>query len=207
MNNKKNVLLYGASGHCKIICSILESMNIPILGVFDDNLFSNTANYLHFIGAYNPNYKPDSLLIISIGSNKLRKQISTIIKHQFAIGIHRSAIIDKIVTLGEGTVIMHNTVIQRDVLIGRHCIINTNASVDHDCVINDFVHISPSVTLCGNVKVGEGTHIGAGATVIPNISIGKWCMIGAGAVITKDVPDFSFVVGVPGKILKTLKNE
>lgn len=207
MNHKKHVLLYGASGHCKVICSILESMSIPIQGVFDDNLFINTASYLHFIGEYNPNYKPDLLLIISIGSNKIRKQISTKIKHQFAIGIHSSAIVDRIVTLGVGTVIMHNAIIQRDVSIGRHCIINTNASVDHDCVINDFVHISPSVTLCGNVNVGEGTHIGAGATVIPNVKIGNWCIIGAGAVVTKDVPDFSFVVGIPGKILKTLKNE
>ena len=41
--------------------------------------------------------------------------------------------------------------------------------------------------------------------VIPNINIGKWCVIGAGAVITKDVPDYSLVVGIPGKIIKKLK--
>lgn len=207
MNNKKHVLLYGASGHCKVICSVMESMDTSIYGVFDDNLISNSVSYLHFIGAYNPNYKPELSVIISIGSNKIRKQLSTLIKHQFTIGIHSSAIIDEFVTLGEGTVIMHNAVIQRDTIIGSHCIINTNASVDHDCSLNDFVHISPSVTLCGNVKVGEGTHIGAGATVIPNVIIGKWCMIGAGAVITKDIPDFSFVVGIPGKILKIMENE
>jgi acetyltransferase EpsM len=57
------------------------------------------------------------------------------------------------------------------------------------------------------VIVGEGTHIGAGATVIPNIKIGKWCIIGAGAVITKDVPDYSLVFGVPGRIIKKINNE
>ena len=205
MNN--SVLLYGASGHSKVICSVFESKNTPIHGVFDDNLFINKVTNLHFIGPYNPSYKPDLSLIISIGNNIIRRRIATLIKHQFAIGVHSTAIIDKFVTFGDGTVIMHNTIIQRDSLIGKHCIINTNASIDHDCIINDFVHISPSATLCGNVKVGEGSHIGAGATIIPNIHIGKWCVIGAGAVITKDIPDYSLVVGVPGKIIKTLKNE
>jgi acetyltransferase EpsM len=88
-----------------------------------------------------------------------------------------------------------------------NCIINTNASVDHHCIIEDFVHIAPSSTLCGNVKVGEGSHVGAGSTIIQNIRIGKWCVIGAGAVITKDIPDYSLVVGVPGKIIKSLRNE
>jgi acetyltransferase EpsM len=64
------------------------------------------------------------------------------------------------------------------------------------------VHISPNSTLCGNVKVGEGTHIGAGATILPNIEIGKWCKIGAGSVVTKKIPDYSVVVGIPGKIIK-----
>ena len=75
--------------------------------------------------------------------------------------------------------------------------------MDHDCSLEDFVHICPHATLCGNVSVGEGTQIGAGATVIQGIKIGKWCMIGAGAVIIEDVPDYSVVVGVPGKVIKT----
>ena len=102
---------------------------------------------------------------------------------------------------------MAGVVLQSGTKIGKHCIINTKASIDHDCIIDDFVHISPSVTLCGNIVVGEGTHVGAAATIIPNIKIGKWCVIGAGAVITKDVPDHSLVVGVPGKIIKSLENE
>jgi acetyltransferase EpsM len=71
-------------------------------------------------------------------------------------------------------------------------------------MIEDYVHISPQVTICDSVTVKEGTHIGAGATVIPNITIGKWCLIGAGAVITQNLPDYSLVVGVPGKVIRKL---
>ena len=53
--------------------------------------------------------------------------------------------------------------------------------------------------------MAEGTHIGAGATVIPEVTIGKWCIIGAGAVITQNLPDYSMVVGVPGKVIRKVE--
>ena len=49
--------------------------------------------------------------------------------------------------------------------------------------------------------------IGIGAVIIQGIKIGKWAIIGAGAVIVNDIPDYAMVVGVPGKIIKYLKNE
>ena len=99
---------------------------------------------------------------------------------------------------------MAGSIVQASSIIGHHSILNTKSSIDHDCKIYDFVHISPGATLCGNVEIGTGTHVGAGATIIPNIKVGKWCIIGAGAVITKNIPDYSLVVGVPGKIIKKL---
>jgi len=202
--NQDLVLLYGASGHAKVICSIYESNNISVDSIFDDNPNLKTLNSYAVIGSYLPNYKKDLNLMISIGDNAIRKKISKIILHKFSIAKHISALIDSSVIIGEGSTIFHNSTIQRDSVIGKHSIINTNASIDHECIIDDFVHISPSSTLCGNVKVGEGTHIGANATIIPNIIIGKWCVIGAGAVVTKNIPDYSLVVGVPGKIIKKL---
>lgn len=44
--------------------------------------------------------------------------------------------------------------------------------------------------------------IGAGAIVLPGITIGNGAVVGAGAVVTKDVPDFAIVVGVPAKVIK-----
>ena len=199
------IILYGASGHAKVLSSIVEAMDMLIDIIFDDNVKIINLNQYRVLNGYKKNYNANIPIIIAIGDNKIRKKISEKISHPFTILIHPSSIIDKTVKIENGTVIFHNAIVQRDSNIGKHCIINTNASIDHDCFISDFVHISPSATLCGNVKVGEGTHIGAGATIIPNINIGKWCVIGAGAVITKDVPDYSLVVGVPGKITKKIK--
>jgi sugar O-acyltransferase (sialic acid O-acetyltransferase NeuD family) len=204
---ENKILLYGASGHAKVICSILESINIHVEGIFDDNKKQSFLNRYSIIGPYDKKYKSNLPILISIGDNLIRKKISQKLSHHFSSAIHISSIIDDMSKIGKGTTICQSTIIQRDVHVGMHCIVNTNASVDHDCIISDFVHISPSVTLCGNVYIGEGTHIGAGATIIPNIKIGKWCVIGAGAVITKDIPDYSLVVGVPGVVIKNLKND
>lgn len=71
-------------------------------------------------------------------------------------------------------------------------------------VLGDFVHISPNAALSENVEIGEGSHIGVGASVIQGVKIGKWCTVGAGAAIINDVPDYSVVVGVPGRIIKSV---
>ena len=46
--------------------------------------------------------------------------------------------------------------------------------------------------------IRKGATIGANATIVCNITIGKYAFIAAGTVVTKNVPDYAFVVGVPG---------
>jgi sugar O-acyltransferase (sialic acid O-acetyltransferase NeuD family) len=196
------MLLYGGSGHAKVIIDCLLANHLAVHGLFDDN--SALTSLLHFpvLGPYDPKCLPAEELIISIGNNRIRQKVAANIRHVFGKTIHPSALLSTFATLDEGSVLIHQSVVQAGSVIGKHCIINTSASVDHDCMLEDFVHISPHATLSGNVKVGEGTHIGAGATVIQGISIGKWCMVGAGAVVVRDVPDYATVVGVPAKIIK-----
>ncbi|MCB9211121.1 MAG: acetyltransferase [Ignavibacteriales bacterium] len=198
------MLLYGASGHAKVVIDCLESQNINITAIFDDDLNKKALLSYDVIGKYSEHLFPDDEIIISIGDNGIRKKVSEVIKHKFGNARHISASVSKNVNIGLGTVIFHKSILQSSVQVGKHVIINTAASIDHDCIIEDFVHISPNATLCGNVSVGEGTHIGAGAVIIPNIKIGKWAMVGAGSIVTKDVPDYSVVVGNPARKIKTI---
>jgi sugar O-acyltransferase (sialic acid O-acetyltransferase NeuD family) len=196
------MLLYGASGHAKVIIDCLQASQISISGIFDDNPDIQQLLGLPVLGTYQTQYLPNEQLIIAVGNNQIRRKITDLVQHTYGRVIQPSAIISAYAKMGAGTVVFHNAVIQASASVGQHCIINTTASVDHDCVLEDFVHISPNATLSGNVTVGEGTHIGAGATVISGICIGKWCIIGAGAVVTKDIPDYSTAVGVPARIIK-----
>ena len=195
------MILYGASGHAKVIIDILKKNKINISTIIDDNKDLKSILELKV----NPINKItiNETVLISIGNNKTRKLISEKLNTiNYGRAIHPNTTIDNTSIIQEGTVVMANVIINSSSNIGKHCIINTNSVIEHDCNIGDFVHVSPSATLCGNVTIGEGTHIGAGAIIIPNIKIGKWCVIGAGSVVIKDVPDNITMVGNPAKPIK-----
>lgn len=190
--------LFGASGHAKVIKDIIESQGDSIQVMYDDAPRRSTINDIPVVKT--SDHDIVSPLIISIGSNKTRKQIAERYLLKYGRAIHPTAIVSRHSVIGEGTVVMQGAIIQSDTEVGKHCIINTGASIDHECRIDDFVHISPHATLCGNVTVGEGSWIGAGTTIIPGIKIGRWCTIGAGSVVIRDIPDGVIAFGNPCRI-------
>ena len=67
--------------------------------------------------------------------------------------------------------------------------------------------IYPSVEVRGRVHIKHDAWIGAGCIIQPNVTIGEFSIIGAGSVVTKAVPPFTIVAGVPAKILKSIDKE
>jgi len=55
----------------------------------------------------------------------------------------------------------------------------------------------------GKVKIGDYTYVGAGSVILPGVTVGKGCLLGAGTLVSKNVPDYSIVMGLPGKISGT----
>lgn len=195
------MILFGASGHCKVILDILFLNGLKVNYILDDNPKQEKILGINVFKTKKL-YEYNGIAIISIGDNYIRKKVSEKYKFEYIFAIHPKAVISKYSKIGEGTVVMANVCVNPDVNIGKHCILNTGCVIEHDCSIEDFAHISPNVAIAGNVQVGEGSHIGIGSSIIQGIKIGKWCTIGAGAVIIRDVPDFATVVGNPGKIIK-----
>lgn len=200
------MILYGASGHAKVILEMLLLNGVKVDYIIDDN-----PNHCEILGikVYKTNIRNLDIsknVVISIGDNKIRKKISEKYHLSYVTAIHPKSVISKFTKIGIGTVIMANATINSDVCIGKHCILNTACVVEHDCIIGDFSHISPNASLAGNVHVGVGTQIGIGASIIQGINIGKWCLIGAGSVVLNDIPDFSIVVGNPGRVIKASKD-
>jgi galactoside O-acetyltransferase len=56
------------------------------------------------------------------------------------------------------------------------------------------------------VEVDDDVWLGAGAVVLPGVHIGRGAVVGAGAVVTRDVPPFSIVAGVPARVVRMLGN-
>lgn len=197
------MIVYGASGHGKVLIDLIRSTKIHNVDlVVDDN-----PDIQEILGIPVLQEVPTEFLkkelVFAIGNNKIRHKLACSGNFNFCRPlIHNKAVIAEEVSIGNGSVIMANSTINSDTKIGEHSIINTGSIVEHDVKIGNFCHISPGAVITGNVKVGKGTHIGAAAVIIPGISIGKWVTIGAGAVIIEDVPDFATVVGNPGRIVK-----
>ncbi len=116
--------------------------------------------------------------------------------------------------LGKNCIIGQDVMIGPDAEIGNGCKIQNNVSIFKGVTLEDNVFCGPSCVFTNvinprafierkdefkNTLVKEGATIGANATIICGITIGKYAFIGAGAVVTKDVPDYGLVFGVPAK--------
>lgn len=116
------------------------------------------------------------------------------------------------VTLAEDVSIWFNAVLRADnepITIGRGSNVQDGAVFHVDpgypLTIGEDVTVGHMALLHG-CSVGDGTLIGMGAMVMNGAKVGKGCLIGANAMVTegKEIPDYSMVLGAPGKVVRTL---
>lgn len=112
-----------------------------------------------------------------------------------------------------GASIWYGAVVRGDVeliRIGAHSNVQDGAVLHGDpqqpTILEDYVTIGHRAVV-HSAHVERGSLIGIGAIILNGVRIGAGSIIGAGAVVNKDVPPGSLVVGVPGKVLKTLSTE
>jgi sugar O-acyltransferase (sialic acid O-acetyltransferase NeuD family) len=101
------------------------------------------------------------------------------------------------VAIGKGSIICPGVKFTVDIHLGEFVIVNLNSTIGHDVVIGDFCSLMPAVNISGNVTLGKRVFVGTGATILQGLTIGDGAVIGAGAVVTRDVPSYSTVMGVP----------
>lgn len=95
------------------------------------------------------------------------------------------------IRVGAGSNVQENCVLHTD--LGYPLVIGPDCTIGHKAMLHGCV-------------IGAGSLIGMGATVLNGARIGRGCLIGAGTLITEDkeIPDFSLVMGAPGKVVRTL---
>ena len=109
------------------------------------------------------------------------------------------------VLIGEGSVVSAMTQIGPDSCIGSHCFLRAGAIVSHDVSISDYVYLGQTSVVAGYSRVETGAHIAPGAIVRDGVTVGQFALVGMGAVVTKDVPPFAIVHGIPARITGSLK--
>lgn len=123
--------------------------------------------------------------------------------------------------IGENCVVGRGAYIGTGVHLGNGCKIQNYALVYEPADLADGVFIGPAAVLTNDlyprainadgtpksaddwdhvgVTIRRGASIGARAVCVAPVTVGEWAMVAAGAVVTKDVPDFALVVGVPAR--------
>lgn len=119
------------------------------------------------------------------------------------------------VRIGENCSFGQNVNISNHVKIGNGVKVQNNVSIYEGVELEDYVFCGPSMVFTNDLTprskypkgsagykstlVREGASIGANATIICGHTIGKWALIAAGAVVTKDVPNYALMAGIPAK--------
>ncbi|MCR5077905.1 MAG: acyltransferase [Prevotella sp.] len=95
-------------------------------------------------------------------------------------------------------------IIGKGVLTGRYVLISDNNHGRADFSDVKTEPIKRAVTSRGPVHIGDNVWIGDKVAILSGVTIGEGAVIGANAVVTKDVPPYSVVAGVPAKVIKEI---
>ncbi|GAA4358690.1 UDP-2-acetamido-3-amino-2,3-dideoxy-D-glucuronate N-acetyltransferase [Variovorax defluvii] len=116
--------------------------------------------------------------------------------------------------IGREVSLGQNVFVGNTVVIGDRCKIQNNVSLYDNVTLEEGVFCGPSMVFTNvynpralierkseyrDTLVKRGASLGANCTIVCGVTVGEFAFVGAGAVVTRDVPDFALVVGVPGR--------
>jgi acetyltransferase EpsM len=212
------VILIGAGAQAKYACETFRLRSVEVVGVM--NLGANTDvdwpdAYGHPVLAADSELREASelgathaLVCVADAEEKAgwfaRAEEAGLVPQS---AIHPAAVIASTAQVGPGCIVNAQAVIQPFAVVGRGVMVHAHVTIEHDAVVGDFANLAPGAQLAGWVHVEDRATVFTGASVIPGVRVGRGAVVGAGAAVTKDVPPEAIVVGVPARVVQSIRGE
>ena len=137
---------------------------------------------------------------------KLPDELDKVNREFFLFSEEKGLAYEKITCAGKGVFINHSAILSASGGIEFEDGVMAAPGLRIATINHDMYDRHTTYTY-GKVRVKKNAWLGMGCTICPGVTIGKYAVVAAGAVVTKDVPDYAVVGGVPAKVIKMLDPE
>lgn len=212
MTEPTPIVIMGAGGDALVVAEAVRQsaeagQPLVLAGFLDDLLAGETVDGLPVIGRLDDwaildkriRFMPAIQKVRDMPRRATRLQELNIPRERWGRVVHPRAVIASKVTLGVGVYIAACATVQPGCHIGDFATLRAGAALGHDATVGNHGYVGPNATLCGKTTIHEGAHLGPNAVVLDQKQIGRFAVVGIGAAVTKDVTEFTVVMGNPAR--------
>jgi len=204
----KKIILIGGGGHCRACIDVIRStkhyeivgildttdalgssvLSVPVIGTDEDILTLSTSVDAFFIS------------IGHVHSSERRKQLFDYLKDNglsLATIVSPLAYVAEGVSIGEGSIVMHQALLNTNAVVSDNCIVNSKALIEHDARLGSHSHLSTAAIINGESTVGSACFVGSNAVVNLGLEITDNVNIASSSLVTKSIHEPGVYKGVP----------
>ena len=214
-----HIVILGAGGDAMVIAEAIHHVyksnsEIVLDGFLDDTLAGQNVCGLPVFGRLDDWVKLNKNIYFIPAIQKVKDMPQRVTRldnlgiplSRWGRVVHPRSTIARNVDIGVGVYIAACVTVQPGSTIGNFATLRASAALGHDTVVERHGYMGPNSTLCGKAIIREGGHLGPNAVVLDQKIVGRFAVVGIGSAVTKNIPEFTVVMGNPARRVGYVKD-
>ncbi|MEM8680199.1 MAG: acetyltransferase [Planctomycetota bacterium] len=214
MSQQVDLIIVGAGGFAREMHGLLPSFNLGPHVRFRGYLAQDTGvaartDVSDQILASPEDYQPQAhdRFVLAIGNMPARQRVVDALQQKagrFLTLVHPLAMVADSAQLDEGVIVYPFAAVSNGAHLGEFTKLNYYASAGHDSVTGRCCLLAPYATINGFARLADYVYLSTHSTVAPQVQVGSQSILSANSAAMHDVPEHSFVFGVPGRVTRRM---